>query len=221
MKIIPRLTQVIREPEAGQDQARGAAAGSPVLPRATDDALRLVGQLGPGMTNRSSLTLLFCAVTAHCRASRLVYETGLAIFHMLGAPVLLVDLRERDGDLGAVYTRSIRAKPLDGYPPWSVEGVPSFAVARLREPHEDLTAMVGSGQFVSFLEWARRQFSYILLDTGPVADSAVGLLAARFCESVVLCVRPGLSTFTEVQDTQAAFVRAQTNVMGFIFDEVA
>jgi hypothetical protein len=222
LKITTNLFHLDQSKTAEAGRSREGKPGVLELPEARGDALRLAGQLCAGRTNRSSpLTLLFSATTAGLSASRLIYETGLALLHLNEAPVLLIDLCGSDGALVRICARSIRLDSILKHPPWSVEGLPSFALACLSGPETDPVTTVGSERFASFLELAKKRFSCILLDTGPVAESVVSLLVSAQCDGVVLCVKPGKSTLTEVQDAKTAFARANAKVLGFVFDEIS
>jgi hypothetical protein len=191
------------------------------LPKAKEDALRLAGQLWTGRTDRSPLTLLFSATTVGLSVSRVVYETGLALRHLNQAPVLMVDLHGGNGELTKIGANLLRLGNLFEYPPWTIEGLPSFALARLMESETDPVSAVCLERFSSFLELARQRFSCVLLDAGSSVKSVVGLLAATHCDGVVLSVRPGKSTCTEVQNSKTAFARVNGKVLGFVFDEVS
>lgn len=199
-----------------------AGTTTPPLPSARADALSLAGQLWAGKTSHTlPVTLLFASPTAGLSVSRFVYETGLALCHMLTAPVLLVDLGGSNGMLSRVYTRTHSSDSIATHAPWTIDGGTTFALARLIEPTLSLLTAVSSERFVSFLEFARTGFSAVLLDVGAVPDSVVGVLAASHCDGIVLCLRPGKSTLSEVEEARTLFAQANSKLLGFVFDEIS
>jgi Mrp family chromosome partitioning ATPase len=191
------------------------------LPQARNDALAIAGQLWASSPRTLPLTLLFATPTAGQSSSRLLYETGLALSHVLGAAVLLVDLVGHRGPLTKLYTQAHRSGRFKIYRPWIVEGDARFALAHVGEANAPLLTAVTPKQFTPFLEFARALFPVVLLDVGSLPESVVSMLAANQCDGVVLCVRPGKSTQAEVTQARTTFAQATKEILGFILDEIS
>ena len=222
MKIVNALFPV--EPDTAPIAGGNLMADttSTPLPKARPDALSIAGQLCAARASHvPPLLLLFATPTIGLSASLLIYETGLALHYVVSAPVLLVDLGGSSGTLTSIYARTHRSDVMTQHNPWVIEGEARFALARLMEPNVSLLTAVSSERFTSFLEFARTRFSAILFDAGSVPDSVVGVLAAGHCDGVVLCIRLGKSTLTEVETAHTLFGQANSKIVGFVFDEIS
>lgn len=191
------------------------------LPQARADALAIAGHLWAKSPRALPLSLLFATPTAGHSSSRLLYETGLALTHVLGAPVLLVDLVGHSGPLTKLYTQAHRSGRFKIYRPWIVEGDARFGLAHVGEVSAPLLTAISAEQFTSFLEFAHSLFPVVLFDVGSLPESVVSVLAANHSDGVVLCVRPGRSTHAEFTHARTLFAQANKEILGFILDEIS
>ncbi|MGH9632915.1 MAG: hypothetical protein ACRD7E_31810 [Bryobacteraceae bacterium] len=190
----------------------------PGLPRPSAGALRLAAQLSAQIAPEHPSQVLLFAPTAAASASRVLFETGVALVDLNRAPVLLVSLRQTNEELRSHCAASMRLGKLFDHRPWIIEGVAAFALARLEDPKADLLRAM-SLDFPALLQAARKRFTCILLDCDPVDQNVAGLLAATHSHGVVLAVPAGTATVAEVQQAQAAFARTNAKVLGFVLDE--
>ncbi|MBQ8859836.1 MAG: CpsD/CapB family tyrosine-protein kinase [Ruminococcus sp.] len=76
--------------------------------------------------------------------------------------------------------------------------------------------LIGSTSFASFMNMAKNQYDYIILDTPPVGVVTDTLLLKEHIAGYVLIVREKATTHGDIEKAVQAFELAKTKVLGFL-----
>lgn len=142
-------------------------------------------------------------------ASDFVYKLALSLVRVESKPVLLVALNDSasfDGD----HTINI-----DEFKPG---GRVPIVIARPMRNREN-SELLSSQEYSTFLTRAREHFSYILIDTQPLAESVAGLLVASHCDGVILSAEKGKTRRSQAQSNLKKLQRIGARMMGFVLLE--
>ena len=204
---------------ASDTRSKEPASQTLRFPNASPEALKLAIQMwASSRPEKEAQTFLFVPVKG-ASASLSAADSALAMLELNRGPVMILSLREDPSELLSRVSSFQRLEPMLQHQFWTIEGSPFFAVARIADPKQELMRSVSADCFSSFLDFVHKRFSCVLIDADDIDRSIAASLVALHCAAVILAVRAGSSTVTDVQRTQRDLARARANVLGFVLDE--
>ncbi len=72
-----------------------------------------------------------------------------------------------------------------------------------------------------FISQLKREFDLVLFDAPPITLNAEVELLAAHVDGVILVVRPGVTSMTEIQKVQSRLQKAEANILGVVFHEAS
>jgi succinoglycan biosynthesis transport protein ExoP len=149
------------------------------------------------------------------------------VLSQLGKRVLLVDAdlhRPRLHELLRVSNRtglvSILAENVKLELAIAKTDVPDLSVLPSGPASPNPSGLLASEAMSGFLDFVRRSFDHVILDTPPVLAVADTLLLAHQTDGVVLCVRSGATPREQVMRTRDRMLRSGIRILGVLINGV-
>jgi hypothetical protein len=182
------------------------------LPAPRSDVLRLAARLRSAKAQRGSKVFLFAPCGPRCAASELVYQTAIALAQIDAAPLLILSVSANRGtfDLPVLSTDLAIAE--------AAPSGPLAAAAPLRSDEE--VSSLASPEFRAFLASARARFTYVLIDSAPLAESSGSVLLASQADEIVLQVTAGKTRAHHIRKTQFELESVGGRLMGTVLTQV-
>jgi capsular exopolysaccharide synthesis family protein len=150
-----------------------------------------------------------------------------AALAQLGRKVLLVDADMRRSkihkDFGLDGKLGLSSLLADGSPPngAAVEtGVPNLTVLVAGDTPQNPAELLSSPAFADLLEWAKREFTYTVIDSPPLLAVTDARLLARLTDRVLLVARAGVTQGGALARAQRILRDSGTQVVGAVLNDV-
>ena len=166
--------------------------------------------------------------SSFAREGKTATAANLAVvLGQLGKRVLLVDAdlhRPRVHEVFGVSNRtglvSILAENLSPERPIVKTEIPGVFVLPSGPSTPNPSGLLSSDAMTSFLELARMNYDYVVLDAPPVAAVADALVLGHQTDGVVLCVEGGKTPREQVRRVRDRLLRANVRILGVLINNV-
>jgi hypothetical protein len=186
---------------------------------ASEEAVRLALRLRETRSASGGRALLFVPVSTSTDVSPLVDDVVLGLLELHEGPLLVMDLRVAQA---GARVRKPRVDYQDDEDAMGVGwGVGASSAVGLAHPFAgrvDTVRHAASSDFSALFARARARYAYVLCTADAIAVSVETVIAAALCDGVVLSVRPGQTTRSNMQRIADQLQRAHTHVIGFVVD---
>lgn len=178
------------------------------------------------LRNQGSAQANMVAILSPCAGEgRSMLAAELAIsFSQLGRATLLVDadLRSsRQQSLFAADNQSGLADAIVGsLPPCllPVEGVPNLSLLTSGESQSNPLELLSDARFELLIEEWRRQFAYVVFDTGPVSMYSDGLAVAKSAGRVLALSRAGHTPYRDTRELLRRLEATRSQILGAVIN---
>jgi capsular exopolysaccharide synthesis family protein len=149
------------------------------------------------------------------------------VLGQLGKRVLLVDAdlhRPRQHEIFRVSNRvglvSILAEGLETARVVANTEVPNVFLVPSGPACPNPSGLLAADAMSKFLELARLNFDYVILDAPPVAPVADALLIGSLVDGVILCVRGGKTTREQVRRVRDRLLWSNVRILGVLLNNL-
>ncbi len=87
-------------------------------------------------------------------------------------------------------------------------------------PYSNSTEMISNRRMKEFIEWAKNEFEYIIIDSPPISLMADAEVMAEYADVSLLVVRQGMSRTRDINDAIDMMERGNSELLGCIFNDV-
>ena len=147
------------------------------------------------------------------------------ILSQLNRKVLLVDADMHKPRLHQIFRASNRqglvtmlAENLEPSRCIVKTGVPGVFLLPAGPASPNPSGLISSAAMSGFLEAARREFDFVVLDTPPIFPLSDALVLGHQTDGVVLCVRAGKTSRPQVERAKAALLQNQNRILGVVLN---
>lgn len=88
------------------------------------------------------------------------------------------------------------------------------------QPYSNSTELVSGKRMREFIEWAKGEFDYIILDSPPISLMADAEVMAEYADVSLLVVRQAVSRTRDINDAIDMMERGHSELLGCIFNDV-
>jgi polysaccharide biosynthesis transport protein len=150
------------------------------------------------------------------------------VFGQLGRRVLLIDADLHKSRLHEVFHISNRAglvslvaENIRSEDVVEVTRVPGVFLIPAGPNSPNPSALLSSDRMTEFLDLARKNFDFVIIDTPPVIPVADALILAPQTDGVVLCVKAGRTPRNQVAQACESLLQAKATVLGVLLNDHA
>ncbi|MDO5389294.1 MAG: hypothetical protein Q4F63_08665 [Clostridia bacterium] len=80
--------------------------------------------------------------------------------------------------------------------------------------------LLGSNNMNKFMEYAKENYDYVILDTSPINVVTDALLLSKSSAGIMLVVRQGVSTYDEIERTMESINFVEGSILGVVINSV-
>ncbi|WP_029921094.1 CpsD/CapB family tyrosine-protein kinase [Nevskia soli] len=178
------------------------------------------------LRSQSNAQANMIAILSPCAGEgRSMLAAELAIsFSQLGRATLLVDADLRSSRQHSLFAADNQCGLADaivsGQPPCmlSVEGVQHLSLLTSGESHSNPLELLSDARFELLIEEWRRQFAYVVFDTGPVSLYSDGLAVAKSAGRVLALSRAGHTPYSDTRDLLRRLEATRSQILGAVIN---
>ena len=146
-------------------------------------------------------------------------------FAMLGKKTLLMDCDMRKPNIARlwrIHTKNgmsdLIAK-VDSCDVYGVDGLPLSIIACGKIPPNP-SEMLASAAFQNAVEYFRKKYDYIIIDTPPINEVADAQIVSRLVDGMLLVVRSGHSKQRDLAEAESALQSAGSRICGVVINDL-
>lgn len=150
----------------------------------------------------------------------------------VGAPTILIDCDLRNSEMRRKYGVSNLGKEKLIGAPYYLAGqvdmqdviyktnVPNGYMIPVTSAIANPTILLESPRFAQMMDYCRKNFAYVLVDTPPLGSVADALNIAQYCDGSILVVRSGDTSRKIVDNSVQMLKRTESPLLGLVLNRV-
>lgn len=150
----------------------------------------------------------------------------------VGAPTVLIDCDLRNSEMRRKYGVSNLGKEKLIGAPYYLAGqvdmqdviyktnVPNGYMIPVTSAIANPTILLESPRFAQMMDYCRKNFAYVLVDTPPLGSVADALNIAQYCDGSILVVRSGDTSRKIVDNSVQMLKRTESPLLGLVLNRV-
>ena len=88
------------------------------------------------------------------------------------------------------------------------------------QPYSNSTELVSGKKMREFIEWAKEEFDYIIIDSPPISLMADAEILAEYADVSLLVVKQGMARTRDINDAIDIMEKGHSELLGCIFNDV-